>query len=594
VVVRPPLTERLFVYQTPITVATACDRIADRRLLLPAIQRELVWKPEQVCNLWDSLLRGYPIGSFLFWRIPESLRGSVRLYDFIADFDVRSPHNVEAKPSAGVEIIAVLDGQQRLSAFNIGLRGSYREKLPRKRWSNPDAFPERFLHLRLDEGYQGVSADEPEYDFRFLTKHDVEGRTAGNEVWFPVSESATMRPEGLEWIDWLATRELGNHEGCRSRLHRLVHAVHQNPVISHYEESSDSLDHVLNIFIRVNSGGTPLAFSDLLLSLATAEWSRLDARREVALLQDEMNSIGQGFSFGRDRILKAALVLADFENIKFRAENFGSRNMQLIEEQWPEIRTYLLRATELISGFGLSDRTLTAENAMIPIAYYLKARQAEESYLTSQKHRSDREQVRTWLFASLLRGGYWTGAVDPILLSFRESIRECGSDSFPANDFADRVRKRSAKSAEFAEEEVDELLELRYADRSSFLVLSLIFPGLDLAAGFHIDHLHPRKVFYARAMDKRGLHGEEAAAQKEQSEQLPNLQLLRGTPNQEKSGRPLVEWLDSLDAGQRQAIETDLLFSDLPTDLDQFDVFFEQRRQRMKQRLVELLVTTDD
>ena len=50
-----------------------------------------------------------------------------------------------------------------------------------------------------------------------------------------------------------------------------------------------------------------------------------------------MNGIGQGFTLGRDRILKASLVLADFENIKFRAENFGSQNMREDREMWHDI-----------------------------------------------------------------------------------------------------------------------------------------------------------------------------------------------------------------------------------------------------------------
>ena len=42
-----------------------------RQYVLPAIQREFVWRPEQVCQLFDSLLRGYPIGAFLFWNVAE-------------------------------------------------------------------------------------------------------------------------------------------------------------------------------------------------------------------------------------------------------------------------------------------------------------------------------------------------------------------------------------------------------------------------------------------------------------------------------------------------------------------------------------------
>ena len=40
---------------------------------LPSIQRGFVWKPKQVEDLWDSLLRGYPIGSFLFSQTGQNL-----------------------------------------------------------------------------------------------------------------------------------------------------------------------------------------------------------------------------------------------------------------------------------------------------------------------------------------------------------------------------------------------------------------------------------------------------------------------------------------------------------------------------------------
>lgn len=53
-------------FQTPITVKEAIKKIQEGKYLLPAIQREFVWKSEQIENLFDSLMNDYPIGSFLF------------------------------------------------------------------------------------------------------------------------------------------------------------------------------------------------------------------------------------------------------------------------------------------------------------------------------------------------------------------------------------------------------------------------------------------------------------------------------------------------------------------------------------------------
>ena len=82
-------------------------------------------------------------------------------------------------------------------------------------------------------------------------------------------------------------------------------------ILAYYEENSQEIDKVLDIFIRMNSGGTTLTYSDLLLSLATAKWQNLNAREEIYSLVDELNMIGNGFNFNKDNILKAALVLTD-------------------------------------------------------------------------------------------------------------------------------------------------------------------------------------------------------------------------------------------------------------------------------------------
>lgn len=576
-------------YQTAISLGDAVSRISRRELLLPAIQREFVWGPDQIQNLWDSLLRDYPIGAFLFWRIPEALRSEVRLYDFVTDFDVRSPHNTEVKPPISGSTIAVLDGQQRLSAINIGLRGSYRSKLPRLRWNNPDAFPITRLYLRLDAVNQEAGDDDSLYEFRFLSEAQATERHASSELWFPVNQALGMNPAGIEYVRWLQSNSAGDNEAALASLHALVTAVNQTPTVSHYEETSDSLDHVLNIFIRVNSGGTQLAFSDLLLSLAIAEWSSRDARRSINELQDEMNRIGGGFRFGRDRILKAALVLADFENIKFRAENFRSRNMKEIEERWDEIRSSLLLAVRLVDRLGFDSTTFRAENALIPIAYYLLRRGYEESYLESDSQLDDRRRIHRWLASSFLRPGYWTGAVDPILVEIRDAVKISGA-GYPVGDIEERVRKRTGKSTEFEGDDLEELLDVRYGDWRCTVLLRLIFGGNNWRSTGSIDHLHPQTSFRRAALEARGLSAEERARQQERAQMLPNLQLTQLLPNQEKGKRSLEEWLSEFGSEERVRREREYLLDNLPTGIEDFDRFFEGRRARMRERLASVLV----
>src|SRR5204863_7367845 len=139
---------------------------------------------------------------------------------------------------------------------------------------------------------------------------------------------------------------------------------------------------VLNSFSRTNSGGTVLSYSDLLLSIATAQWEERDARSEINDLVDGLNDTGMGFNFSKDFVLKAGLMLSDIASVGFKVENFGRANMATLEANWPGIRAALVRTVQLAASFGLNGQTLRADSALLPIAYYLYSRQAPENYAT--------------------------------------------------------------------------------------------------------------------------------------------------------------------------------------------------------------------
>jgi uncharacterized protein with ParB-like and HNH nuclease domain len=84
-------------FQVPITVKEAISKIHSKTYLLPAIQREVVWDTAQIERLFDSLMRDYPIGSFLFWMVKRKQTGKYQFYEFIRDYHERDHrHNPKA------------------------------------------------------------------------------------------------------------------------------------------------------------------------------------------------------------------------------------------------------------------------------------------------------------------------------------------------------------------------------------------------------------------------------------------------------------------------------------------------------------------
>lgn len=360
-------------YETPLTIAEVMQDISTNKYVLPSIQREYVWDTDQIETLFDSLMQDYPIGAFLFWEIDKSRLLDYDFYEFLRNYHEKTgTHNkkVDLKGSDGVT--AVLDGQQRLTSIYIGLKGSYAYRLKYKQKKNDNAYPTRYLYLNLLEDAKDESN---KYDFRFLTDDEYKGMTEG--YWYKVGDILTMTQPGetsqyvLDHIAFAGayTKEQTMH--ANNTLQKLYNVVHTDKTLSYYKEKSVELDKVLNIFIRVNSSGTVLTYSDLLLSIASAQWENHDAREEITEFVEEVNAIGGGFRINKDFVLKTALVLTDFTDIAFKVDNFNKPNMMKIEANWDNIKRAIKQSVNLVSSFGYSGETLSSNNALIPIAYYL-------------------------------------------------------------------------------------------------------------------------------------------------------------------------------------------------------------------------------
>ena len=309
------------------TIRQAIADIDQNKVFLPALQRKFVWGKWQIELLFDSLMRNYPFGTFLFWRLHRQKAEGYVFYEFLAEYDSRSPFN---RRHTGAflhpEIVGVLDGQQRLSSMYLGLMGTHTEKTPYKRSWTADAFPKMCLYLNLlslpytlDANDKIQTLEEQNFEFRFLKPENaasaVERHVSGDNRQEATSEPVFWMKVG-QVLSWDDEPEFGRlvdqfRDGCareeqrtafneRRRLIerglRTLHdRIHRDALINYFEVAKDDLEDILKIFVRVNSGGTILSKTDLLFSTIVATWN--DGREEIEKLLKAINEKGDGFDF---------------------------------------------------------------------------------------------------------------------------------------------------------------------------------------------------------------------------------------------------------------------------------------------------------
>ena len=591
-------------YQSGLTIREALDSVSKNLYVLPAIQREFVWDPEQISRLFDSLMQGYPFGTFLFWKVQPEKSSQFKFFGFVQNYHERdAPHCPELGALPNRELTAVLDGQQRLTALNIGLRGSMAIKEPGKWRTNPNAFPKKTLHLDLF-ALQGEDEEGEAYSFQF--KDPEKAKADADALWYPVSHimAITGMAQLSQWLfKVFSERSLGNDTDLYTRasntIHRLYEVVHSAPTMTFYTEKSQELDRVLRIFIRMNSGGTVLSYSDLLLSIAVAQWSVLDARQEIHELVDQLNKIGTGFNFSKDFVLKAGLMLADTASVGFKVENFNGENMKALEAIWPKVREACTLAVNLVASFGFNEQTLRADSALLPIAYYLYRRNPPNSWLTSTIHKSDRDQIRSWLIRSLLKSsGIWGSGLDTLLTALRGVIKS-DHQAFPI-DLLEKELAEKGKGLTFGPEEISDLLDMEYGDRRVFPLLSLLYPFVDTSQLHHIDHFYPRSALQQKRLERAGCASDYAAQCVDVRDRLPNLMLLAGPANNEKNDLLPLAWMEKAypnkDQRKAAAERNDVPYGVsepkeliLPSSAAEFASFFEGRKERLRTRLTAML-----
>lgn len=579
------------------TIKDCVKRISNGEYAIPAIQREFVWSIEQIEALFDSLMQGFPISSFLFWEVDKENIEKFKFYKFIKNYhNKNNRYNDYYDDIDRDKIIAILDGQQRLTSLYIALKGSYAIKTPYK-----NEYLEKELYFNLLSGQTQKNSTSEKYEFRFLTADEaqkyneqkIEGSQEEGVIkkFFKVKEIFDL--EKSSQATKIANKffsEMGvNFEIAQDNLTDLYNLIHEEKVINFHLEQSRDLDKVLQIFVRINSGGTKLSHSDLLMSIATADWKNKDARQEIQdLIRDTANDFG--FKISKDFILKSCLFLCNLD-VKFNVQNFNKENMQIIESNWDNIKGSIKILFETLRNIGLREENIKSYNALIPVIYYIYKNDNPRNFSSVTSFKNDRELIYKWIVRTTIKQTF-SGQSDSVLSVVRDVLKENNKNGFPLNKIAEKIKTSYPNKSIIFENDEDYkfIFDFQYAKSETYLILALLYSGSIPNIIYHQDHIFAKNKFTNSQLDILNLSNNDKAKFKEKMNSLANIQLLPRNENQSKSDKDFEDWLLSQNDCERNAsISQHYIPTDVEFTFENFLQFIEKRENLLLNKLKELI-----
>lgn len=468
----------------------------NRSLFLPHIQRPFVWEEEQMLRLFDSLMRNYPIQTLLFWRTKDEIKARKFMETVAWDADLSDFYEPNMSKQ-GIEKVFVLDGQQRLQTLYAIFFGAI---------TSPDNNrAEAYFDIT-----SGIAPDEQGLMFKlqFSTEPlqlpwyrvaDAIGKDSqknAEEVADQINEAldslnAAKPSEAQEPAIEVKARE----KRVRRNMSQLVSLLREEKHFWIQELDGVASDfpyrRVLDIFVRVNSGGTKLDASDLMFAAMKEGWSEIE---EVIEETTELLN-GTNLKFDKTFPLKCLLV-AHGRGAEASPEKFtGSDGEKLLDEMnagwnraesaFQELRDFMKNDLKVYA-----DKVIRSYNSFIPLFDFL--------YHNPKPNEASRALMRAYHYKSQLFGWY-SQSTDSVINSLHSILGKPSSTGFPLTEIKDYFRKRGS-AIELQKNHLNEtrlrfiLLNLIYVDQMGSSPFDVKFKGNDP----HVDHIYPQSMLRSK------------------------------------------------------------------------------------------------
>lgn len=534
-----------------------CLELMNKSLFLPDIQRPYVWDESDIYLLYDSVCREYPINTVLFWLITKETlveQSWIKRLRFIDEgyekkyrTSFEKDNQIDTSSINRDSYLLAIDGQQRLTSFYLTLYGNYKIKT-KKTFSDAD------LYYNLDSGInENVNGILFEFKFFPQMKGDVFSEEIHNKTEKTTIIKNWIRMKFIYAIDQrqkvldsvkkriLDLINLNIDNDINNRILEIWFKLKQDEIISYYREETQDYDKVLEIFVRTNSGGQKLKYSDLLFSYIKRNWG--EARDKFSLLINQLNENGK-YNFDHDFILKTILFIhaTEQEHLKYSTKNFTPNIIEETKNNWDSKLVPAIKIMkDLISGsLQLTHHKLvTSNNALIPIIYFIykfekRAIGEESNTLTTDIL----PNMREWLLTCMLTSVFG-GQSDSILFKAKKGLDDSATfEYFPKDELYRRFNEiKTALTLKITEAIIS---KASYNSIDSHLILSLLYKNtMDLEPCFDDNKRQQDHIFSQKELKDAGIS-------KENINSIYNIRWVSASDNRVKSDESYQFWSERM------------------------------------------------
>ena len=358
------------------------------RLLLPPIQRSIVWSNEQITNYWDSLLRGYPAGMMIVHRVEKS-GDDVAISGRDADGRTRTANEGDFQ---------LFDGQQRMTAILLGL-GTGQMRDSRRLWVDIGIEPNKSsglkFQLRMTSSGQpfGYRPDVPNQKIELSKRQDkwkawralprnseantpqqafsdVKGRDIIDSrcaIAFDVV-CDSLRNSGLDiTIMQLSQREGADFDIIKNFVTSLQAALASNVILQLMSaEIVANQDEYIRFFTRLGQGGTRLTDDELTYSIIKQQYPEIhDRMKEIMLGQTGRLASEVDLVLAALRVSKTLVPWSKAKEWELISRPTPSFVSQLKDQERVAVRSKFLELIGLQNQTSILESTLTAVRAAL-------------------------------------------------------------------------------------------------------------------------------------------------------------------------------------------------------------------------------------
>lgn len=560
----------------PLKLNEVLEQIGKDEIVLPVIQRNLVWKPEEMALLFDTLFKGDSFGGIMTIKDLKGRPPIFEYHSFIRQYHTGQIIFSKEDEKLDKNISYVVDGQQRLSSFYIGILGEFDSK---KLYF--DLFGE---------------ASKKNFNFKFAQNNselkslidNFDGTQKNKTFWFQVTSLYNIFQEvGQQWRDVLLQIEQDLPQDLsdaqRANIERNLEcfqiAIFGSPNIGICEvqinSKADNIENRLNVvelFRRLNQGGTRLDAMELMRSKLKA----FSADNERFL--HEIKTEFQDICFNQDSIIKLLFLLQDDHNKDLA--NINHQDSDFIQTHKVRIKSALKGTREFLKCAGLYEFFNSTRPIVTPlyfIAYHLfhlNKIEIENHFKDAEINNPDFLKIKEWLIVSILNNVYRRGTGwDPNKTGIRkvlDVLKKHKNTTFPVENIFSVYKSHPL---EFESEINDDYNWLNWYDRD--LLVYLLY---DRPSNFRVndvDHIHPKSILAKQENPNWS-----------KINSIGNFQYLDYSTNRSKQDKELYEWIEN----HVEHKEAYLSFHLIPKEAElwksiNFEAFLEARRTLIYEKI---------